>query len=47
LEELAGGEAVEQQVLREVASAAADVGMGPDDAAALAARLREVGLGGD
>ena len=45
LEEAAGGEAVEEQVLREVASAAAEVGMGTDDVAALAARLREVGLG--
>ena len=45
LEELAGGGAVEQRVLREVASAAAEVGMETDDAAGLAARLREVGLG--
>jgi glycosyltransferase involved in cell wall biosynthesis len=45
LEELAGGRAVEEQVLREVARAAADVGIGGDDAAVLAARLREVGLG--
>ena len=46
IEELAGGPAVEEQVLREVARAAAEVGIGRrDDAAALAARLREVGLG--
>ena len=45
LEEAAGGEAVEDGVLHEVASAAAEVGMGTDDAATLAARLREVGLG--
>jgi glycosyltransferase involved in cell wall biosynthesis len=45
LEELAGGRAVEEQVLREVARAAADVGIGADDAGVLAARLREVGLG--
>jgi glycosyltransferase involved in cell wall biosynthesis len=45
LEELAGGEAVTEHVLHEVASAAADVGLGADDAAALATRLREIGLG--
>jgi glycosyltransferase involved in cell wall biosynthesis len=45
LEELAGGSAVQERVLQDVASAAADVGMGGDDAAVLAARLREVGLG--
>jgi glycosyltransferase involved in cell wall biosynthesis len=45
LEELAGGAAVQERVLHEVASAAAEVGMAGDDAAALAARLREVGLG--
>jgi glycosyltransferase involved in cell wall biosynthesis len=45
LEELAGGPAVEERVLHEVASAAAEVGMDGDDAAVLAARLREVGLG--
>ena len=45
LEELAGGEAVTEHVLHEVAVAAADVGLGSDDAAALARRLREVGLG--
>jgi glycosyltransferase involved in cell wall biosynthesis len=45
LEELAGGPAVEERVLREVASAAAEVGMDGEDAAVLAARLREVGLG--
>jgi glycosyltransferase involved in cell wall biosynthesis len=45
LEELAGGRAVEEQVLREVARAAAEVGIRREDAAVLAARLREVGLG--
>ena len=47
LEELAGGPGVEERVLQEVARAAAEVGLGRDDAdaAALAARLREVGLG--
>jgi glycosyltransferase involved in cell wall biosynthesis len=45
LETLAGGPAVAERVLHEVASAAADVGMEGDDAAVLAARLREVGLG--
>jgi glycosyltransferase involved in cell wall biosynthesis len=45
IEELAGGRAVEERVLHEVAQAAADVGIGSEDAAALAARLREVGLG--
>jgi glycosyltransferase involved in cell wall biosynthesis len=45
LEELAGGAAVQEQVLHEVASAAADVGMDGEDAAVLAARMREVGLG--
>jgi glycosyltransferase involved in cell wall biosynthesis len=45
LEELAGGTAVQERVLQDVAAAAADVGMGGDDAAVLAARLREVGLG--
>jgi glycosyltransferase involved in cell wall biosynthesis len=45
LEELAGGTAVQERVLHDVASAAAEVGMGGDDAAVLAARLREVGLG--
>jgi glycosyltransferase involved in cell wall biosynthesis len=45
LEELSGGPAVEEQVLREVARAAAEVGIRGDDAAVLAARLREVGLG--
>jgi glycosyltransferase involved in cell wall biosynthesis len=44
LEKLAGGEAVTEHVLHEVASAAAEVGLGADDAAALAARLRELGL---
>ena len=45
IEELAGGRAVEEQVLRQVARAAAEVGIRRDDAAVLAARLREVGLG--
>jgi glycosyltransferase involved in cell wall biosynthesis len=45
VEELAGGRAVEEHVLREVARAAAEVGIRRDDAAVLAARLREVGLG--
>jgi hypothetical protein len=45
LEQLAGGPAVQERVLHEVATAAAEVGMDGDDAAALAARLREVGLG--
>jgi glycosyltransferase involved in cell wall biosynthesis len=44
LEELAGGAAVTEQVLHEVASAAAEVGLGAGDAAALATRLRELGL---
>jgi glycosyltransferase involved in cell wall biosynthesis len=46
LEELAGGSAVEEHVLHEVAQAAAEVGIGGEDAAELAARLKEVGLGG-
>jgi glycosyltransferase involved in cell wall biosynthesis len=45
LEQLAGGPTVDARVLHEVASAAAEVGMDGDDAAVLAARLREVGLG--
>ncbi len=47
LEELAGGEAVADSVLRELAGAAAEVGIGSGDGelAVLAARLREVGLG--
>ena len=47
LEEAAGGEAVRAAVTREVAEAAADVGIGPDDPEAkeLAARLREAELG--
>ena len=45
LEQLAGGPAVDGRVLHEVATAAAEVGMDGDDAAVLAARLREVGLG--
>jgi glycosyltransferase involved in cell wall biosynthesis len=48
LEQAAGGEAVRDETLREVAEAAADVGIGADDPAAvdLAARLDEVELGG-
>jgi glycosyltransferase involved in cell wall biosynthesis len=48
LEQAAGGEAVRDATLREVAGAAADVGIGADDPAAveLAARLDEVELGG-
>ncbi len=47
LEEAAGGEAVRDAVTREVAAAAAEVGIGPDDPEAkeLAARLREAELG--
>ena len=47
LEEAAGGEAVHDAVTREVAEAAADVGIGPDDPEAkeLAARLREADIG--
>jgi glycosyltransferase involved in cell wall biosynthesis len=47
LEQTAGGEAVRQAVTREVADAAAEVGIGPGDPEAkeLAARLREAGLG--
>jgi glycosyltransferase involved in cell wall biosynthesis len=45
LETFAGAGVVQERVLHEVASAAAEVGMEGDDAAALAARLREVGLG--
>ena len=45
LEQLAGGPPVHERILREVATAAAEVGMDGEDAAALAARLREVGLG--
>jgi glycosyltransferase involved in cell wall biosynthesis len=47
LEEAAGGEAVRNAVTREVADAAAEVGIGPDDPEAkeLAARLREAELG--
>ena len=47
LEEAAGGEAVHDAVTREVAEAAAEVGIGPDDPEAkeLAARLREAELG--
>jgi glycosyltransferase involved in cell wall biosynthesis len=48
LEQAAGGAAVRDATLREVAGAAADVGIGADDPAAreLAARLDEVELGG-
>jgi glycosyltransferase involved in cell wall biosynthesis len=48
LEEAAGGEAVRQAVLEELAAAAADAGIGPRDRelGELAERLREVGLGG-
>ena len=45
LEELAGGPAVDAQVLHEIARAVTEVGMDADDAALVAARLREVGLG--
>jgi len=45
LEELAGGSAVDDAVLREVAQAAAEVGL--DETAVVAARLKEVGLGGN
>ncbi|HEU0305163.1 MAG TPA: glycosyltransferase family 4 protein [Gaiellaceae bacterium] len=47
LEEVAGGEAVREAVTREVADAAAEVGIRPDDPEAkeLAARLREAELG--
>jgi glycosyltransferase involved in cell wall biosynthesis len=45
LEELAGGRAVDEQVLHEVARAGAEVGIDAGDAALVAARLREVGLG--
>lgn len=47
LEEAAGGETVRAKVLEEVATAAAEVGIGRDDpeAAVLAGRLREAGLG--
>jgi glycosyltransferase involved in cell wall biosynthesis len=45
LEELAGLPAVERAVLHEVAEAAAEVGL--TDTAEVAARLKEVGLGGN
>ena len=45
LEELAGGPAVADAVLQEVAQAAAEVGL--TDTAEVAARLKEVGLGGN
>ena len=48
VEESAGGPVVDESVLRDVAEAAADVGIGADDpvASELAVRLDEVGLGG-
>ena len=48
VEEAAGGPAVDESVLRDVAEAAAEVGIGADDpvASELAVRLDEVGLGG-
>jgi hypothetical protein len=48
LEQAAGGETVREATLREVAEAAADVGIGAGDPAAaeLASRLDEVELGG-
>jgi hypothetical protein len=48
LEQAGGGEAVRDATLREVAEAAADVGIGAEDEAAaeLAMRLDEVELGG-
>ncbi len=45
LESLAGGPAVTARVLHDVARAGAEVGLSGEDAAVLAARLREVGLG--
>jgi len=45
VEELSGGAAVEEHVLHELARAGAEVGIGSDEAALVAARLREVGLG--
>lgn len=47
LEEAAGSAAVREAVLREVAAAAAEAGIGPEDdeARTLVERLREVGLG--
>ncbi len=45
LEEFAGGAAVHEAVLHEVAQAAAEVGL--DDTGEVAARLKEVGLGGN
>jgi glycosyltransferase involved in cell wall biosynthesis len=44
LEELAGGPAVQQKVVHEVAQAAAEVGL--EDTSDVARRLKEVGLGG-
>jgi hypothetical protein len=43
LEETAGGPVVRERVVREVATAAAEVGL--DDVATIGARMREVGLG--
>jgi glycosyltransferase involved in cell wall biosynthesis len=45
LEQLAGGPAVEAAVLHDIAEAAAEVGI--EDTQELAARLKEVGLGGN
>jgi hypothetical protein len=47
LEEAAGGDAVRDAVVREIADAAAEVGIAPDDpeAGELAARIRDAGLG--
>jgi len=45
LEELAGGPAVQQKVVEEVAQAAAEVGL--ENTQEVAARLKEVGLGGN
>ena len=48
LEEAAGGGAVRDAVLREVAEAAAEVGIAPSstEAGELGSRLREAGFGG-
>ena len=45
LEQLAGGSAVEAAVVHDVAQAAAEVGL--DDTTEIAARLKEIGLGGN
>jgi glycosyltransferase involved in cell wall biosynthesis len=45
VEELSGGAAVDEHVLQDLAQAGAEVGIGADEAALVAARLREVGLG--